>query len=128
MRALCAEHNLGGINKDPLHRGMLTGKFTPASTFPKDDIRSETDFHEDRIVKRLGLVEALREPLTSDGRTMAQGALSYIWALDERMIPIPGFRSVEQVQQNAGAREFGPLGEDEVWQVQEIVIQGTLQS
>ena len=52
---------------------------------------------------------------------MAQGALAYIWAIDPRMIPIPGFKTVEQVQQNAGAMEFGPLGENEVRQVQSIV-------
>ncbi|MFQ5924193.1 MAG: aldo/keto reductase, partial [Anaerolineales bacterium] len=121
MRELCDEHDLAGINKDPLNCGILTGKFTPDSTFPKDDIRSETDFHEERIVKRLEAVEALREPLTSGGRTMAQGALAYIWALDPRMIPIPGFKNVEQVQQNAGAMGFGPLPEDAVRQVQDIV-------
>ncbi len=47
--------------------------------------------------------------------------LAYIWALDPRMIPIPGFKTVEQVQQNAGAMEFGPLSEDELQKVQEIV-------
>ncbi len=121
MRALCKEQDLAGINKDPLNRGILTGKFTPDSTFPKDDIRSQTDFHEERIVKRLEVVETLREPLTADGRTMAQGALAYIWALDPRMIPIPGFKTVEQVQQNAGAMDFGPLPEDVVRQAQDIV-------
>jgi len=31
---------------------------------------------------------------------MAQGALAYIWALDKNMIPIPGFKTVEQVKDN----------------------------
>jgi len=121
MRALCERHDLAGINKDPLNRGFLTGKFTADSTFPKDDIRFETDFQSERIINRLETVEALREPLTSDGRTMAQGALAYIWALDPRMIPIPGFKTVDQVQQNAGAMERGPLGDDEVRQAHQIV-------
>lgn len=121
MRALCAEHDLAGVNKDPLNRGILTGKFTRESTFPDDDIRSESDFHSDRIVKRLATVEALREVLTAGGRTMAQGALAYIWALDPRMIPIPGFKNVKQVEENAAAAEFGPLSEDELAQVHEIV-------
>ena len=120
MRALCAKKQLAGINKDPLNRGILTGKFTTDSTFPNDDIRSESDWHSERLVKRLEVVERMRELLTSGGRTMAQGALSYIWALDPRMVPIPGFRSVEQVQQNAGAMEFGPLGREEVRQLREL--------
>lgn len=120
MRQLCADHDLAGINKDPLNRGILTGKFTTASTFPADDIRSRADFTEDRIVRRLQCVEALREVLTSGGRTMAQGALAYIWALDERMVPIPGFKSVEQVLDNAGAMGFGPLTSEELAQAQSI--------
>lgn len=52
---------------------------------------------------------------------MAQGAIAYIWGLDERMIPIPGFKTVQQVQDNAGAMAFGPLTPEEVRQVQTIV-------
>jgi aryl-alcohol dehydrogenase-like predicted oxidoreductase len=51
---------------------------------------------------------------------MAQGALAYIWALDERMVPIPGFKSVKQVRDNAGALEFGPLTEAQVKEIQNI--------
>ena len=121
MRRLCAEFDLAGINKDPLNKGILTGKFTPESTFPEDDIRSGVSFQDERIRRRLRTVEALRELFTSGGRTMAQGALAYIWGLDRRMIPIPGFKNVEQVQQNAAAMNFGPLSPAEVRQVQEIV-------
>lgn len=120
MRELIADHDLAGINKDPLNRGILTGKFTTESTFPQDDIRSLSDFKDEQIVRRLSCVEALRDVLTSGGRTMAQGALAYIWALDDRMVPIPGFKSVEQVLDNAGAMEFGPLTPDELVQVQTI--------
>lgn len=121
MRQLCAEHNLAGINKDPLNKGILTGKFTTASTFPADDIRSRADFRDEDIARRLETVEALREVLTSSGRSMAQGAIAYIWGLDARMIPIPGFRTVRQVEDNAGAMAHGPLTEDELRAVQRIV-------
>lgn len=121
MRQLCADHNLAGINKDPLNKGILTGKFTTESTFPADDIRSQVSFKEERIARRLRTVAALREVFTSKGRTMAQGALAYIWALDERMIPIPGFRNLQQVLDNAGALVFGPLSSAELAQVQAIV-------
>jgi aryl-alcohol dehydrogenase-like predicted oxidoreductase len=50
--------------------------------------------------------------------------LAYIWALDDRMIPIPGFRTVAQVQDNAGAMEFGPLAQEELQQVQAVTAQG----
>jgi aryl-alcohol dehydrogenase-like predicted oxidoreductase len=57
---------------------------------------------------------------------MAQGALAYIWGLDERMVPIPGFKTVEQVKDNAGALSFGPLSQDEVQQVQSFVSEANL--
>jgi aryl-alcohol dehydrogenase-like predicted oxidoreductase len=121
MRSLCAIHHLAGINKDPLNKGILTGKFTTESTFPEDDIRSRTSFAEEAIRQRLRTVEALRKVLPSGGRSMAQGAIAYIWALDPHMIPIPGFKTVEQVRDNAGAMEFGPLTEEELQQVRKIV-------
>ena len=121
MRKVCAEFDLAGINKDPLNKGILTGKFNSTSTFPENDIRSREDFSDPEIAKRLKLVDGIRDILTSNGRTMAQGALAYIWALDERMVPIPGFKSVKQVTENAGAMEFGPLTDSQVKDIQAIV-------
>ncbi|HEY3476260.1 MAG TPA: aldo/keto reductase [Anaerolineales bacterium] len=121
MRQVCADFDLAGINKDPLNKGFLTGKFSSSSTFPDNDIRSGSDFSNPEIAKRLKIVDELRDILTSNGRTMAQGALSYIWALDERMVPIPGFKSVKQVTENAGAMQFGPLTESQVKEAQAIV-------
>jgi len=121
MRKVCADFDLAGINKDPLHHGFLTGKFNSASTFPQNDIRTRTDFSNPEIVKRLKVVDEIHDILTSNGRTMAQGALAYIWALDDRMVPIPGFKSVKQVQDNAGTLEFGPLTGAQVKEIQSIV-------
>jgi aryl-alcohol dehydrogenase-like predicted oxidoreductase len=56
-------------------------------------------------------LEAIREALTEDGRTLAQGALAWIWAKSEATVPIPGFRTVAQVEENAGVMRFGPLSE-----------------
>jgi aryl-alcohol dehydrogenase-like predicted oxidoreductase len=127
MRQVCADFDLAGINKDPLNKGFLTGKFNSASTFPENDIRTGTDFSDPEILKRLKIVDEVRDILTSNGRSLAQGALAYIWALDERMVPIPGFKSVEQVTENAGAMQFGPLTEAQVKDVQAIVAKYELQ-
>ncbi|MCB9133949.1 MAG: aldo/keto reductase [Anaerolineales bacterium] len=121
MRELCASTNMAGINKDPLNKGILTGKFTTASTFPADDIRSGADFSSGEIATRLQTVESLREVLTSGGRTMAQGALAWIWAHDANMVPIPGFKNVKQATENAKAMDFGPLMAAEMRQIDEIL-------
>ena len=121
MRQLCAQYDLAGINKDPLNKGILTGKFKPDSKFPQDDNRTGVDFSQGEYARRLKLVEDLREILTSDGRSMAQGALAYIWALDKRMVPIPGFKTLQQVTDNAGALGHGALSQSQLDQVQSIV-------
>ena len=122
MRALCQEKKLAGINKDPLNKGVLTGKFNTDSTFPADDIRSRTDLRDAHNSLLLNKVEAMREIFTAGGRTMAQGALACIWAMDAHMIPIPGFKSVQQVLDNAGAMQFGPLTTSQLEQIREIVV------
>ena len=124
MRALCSDFDLGGINKSPLNKGILTGKFNPGSTFPADDIRHQIDFHEGVPAERLKQVAALRQVLTSGGHTLAQAALAYILALDERMVPIPGFKSVQQVKENSAVLQKGPLNVEQMAQIAEILERG----
>ena len=62
-------------------------------------------------------MEALGEVLTCEGRTLAQGALAWLWARSEKTIPIPGFRTVSQVEDNCTARQSDLLMQD---QMQEI--------
>ncbi|CAM5724007.1 hypothetical protein SALBM311S_00523 [Streptomyces alboniger] len=69
----------------------------------------------------LARVDALREILTSDGRTLAQGSLAWLWARSPRTVPIPGFRSVAQAEQNAGALEKGPLTAEQLAEVDRIL-------
>lgn len=80
MRALCKDFDLGGINKSPLNKGVWTGKFSADSTFPEDDIRHEINFKEGVPAERLQQVADLQDVLTSQGHTLAQAALAYIWA------------------------------------------------
>ena len=66
-------------------------------------------------------IEAVREILTSDGRTLAQGALAWLWARSETNIPIPGFRTVKQVEENAKAMQFGPLTQSQVEEIDALI-------
>lgn len=121
MRALCDEFDVGSINKKPLTSEILTGKFTTEWAFPEDDFRHRFSLKEEGMVKMLRQVDELREVLTSDGRTLAQGAIAWIWARNERAVPIPGFKTVAQVQENARAMEFGPLNQDQMDAVERIL-------
>lgn len=66
-------------------------------------------------------LEAVRDILTSGGRTPAQGALAWIWAKSNVTIPIPGFKMVKQVMENAKAMEFGPLTKEQMKEIEECI-------
>jgi aryl-alcohol dehydrogenase-like predicted oxidoreductase len=55
------------------------------------------------------MLEAVREILTAGGRTLAQGALAWLWARSPAAVPIAGFKTVRQVEENAAAMALGPL-------------------
>ncbi|GLQ58116.1 aldo/keto reductase [Devosia nitrariae] len=115
MLALCEVENLASLNRAPLAMGLLTGKFTPQSRLGADDVRgaghswvrffADGRPHPDYLAR----IEALRQLLTSGGRTLAQGALGWILARSPTTLPIPGFKSEAQIRDNLGAIEKGPL-------------------
>ena len=111
---ICEERGLASINRSPLAMGLLTGKYVPGKNVPpSDDVRRDTphwDYFDDEAMGTwTQKLEAIRQALTESGRTLAQGALSWIWAKSAATIPIPGLRTVAQVEENAGAMRFGSL-------------------
>ena len=114
LLALCEEVGLGSMNRGPLGMGVLTGKYAPTSTFPSDDVRHVAQWHpafrDGRPTQDwLDNLAAIRDVLASDGRTLAQGALAWLWARSPNTLPIPGFRTEQQVEENCGALALGPL-------------------
>ncbi|MEV6110278.1 aldo/keto reductase [Streptomyces sp. NPDC051940] len=115
MLALCARENLASVNRSPLAMGLLSGRFTADTALPAGDVRGVPSAWNDYFPDGrpnpawLARVDALRDLLTSDGRTLAQGALAWIWARSPHTVPIPGIRTVAQAEENAGAMAFGPL-------------------
>ncbi|HEY7591984.1 MAG TPA: aldo/keto reductase [Actinophytocola sp.] len=126
MLAMCDRYDIASVNRTPLAMGLL-GRRTTGTPTTGTDIRSDTPewlrFFEDGVptaewAKR---VNAVREILTSDGRTLAQGALGWIWARSPRTIPIPGFRNVAQAEENAGALRHGPLRTEQLAEIAAVL-------
>ena len=63
---------------------------------------------------------AIRELLTSDGRTLVQGALGGSGP-QPTTVPIPGFKTVAQAEENAGALQHGPLPPARIAQIDELL-------
>lgn len=114
MLDLLDEHDLAGLVRGPLGRGLLTGKFTAESKLPENDVRARWNLAEGEQAEQLAQLDRLRETLTQDGRTLAQAALGWLWAHCGRLIPIPGFKSVRQVEENVAALDWGPLDEEQM--------------
>jgi aryl-alcohol dehydrogenase-like predicted oxidoreductase len=121
MIAMCEEQNLASINRGPLAMGLLSGKYDENSKLPDNDVRGENapswmQYFKDGKPNPVFLekLRAIREILTADGRTLVQGALGWIWGRSEQTVPIPGFRTVAQVEENAKAMELGPLSDEQV--------------
>jgi aryl-alcohol dehydrogenase-like predicted oxidoreductase len=128
MLEACNELNLASINRGPLAMGLLTGKYRADSVLPPDDVRGEKSPSWMRYFKNgrpnsdwLEKVEVIREILSSKGRTLAQGALAWIWGRSERCIPIPGFKTIAQIEQNTSAMEFGPLKNEQIEQIDSLL-------
>lgn len=127
MLELCEEYDLASINRSPLAMGLLTGKYSASSRLPQNDIRGNEPewmkYFKDgkpnpEWLKKLNTV---REILMSDGRTLVQGALSWIWARSERTIPIPGFKTAQQVGENAASMQFGPLTKEQINEIDRLI-------
>ncbi|HYI55136.1 MAG TPA: aldo/keto reductase [Microlunatus sp.] len=113
---LARDAGLSVLARSPLAMGLLGGRYTTDHRPAPGDVRLDTPwwtyFDDDGMDDWLRRLDAVRELLTVDGRTLVQGALGYPWAVDPAIIPLPGVRTVEQAEENAAALALGPLPDD----------------
>ncbi|MBT8227454.1 MAG: aldo/keto reductase [Dactylosporangium sp.] len=127
MLDLCGRLDLASINRGPLAMGLLSDKVTAQTRYDPDTVRGTapewlTWFADGRPAPEfLAKRDAVRDILTSDGRTTVQGALGYILARSDRTVPIPGCRTVAQVEETAGALAHGPLTGAQVAEIHRIL-------
>ncbi|MFW5808361.1 MAG: aldo/keto reductase [Spirochaetota bacterium] len=128
LLAVCERYGVTTINRGPLAMGLLSGKYSKASDISADDVRGKSSPEwmkyftngkpSDEYIQKL---DAVREILTSNGRSLVQGALAWLWGRSPNNIPIPGFRTVAQVEENARAMEFGPLTPSQMDEIKSIL-------
>lgn len=124
------ESGLLTMVRSPLAMGLLSGAYQADDRVPDDDIRATpSEWHDYFVDGRpnpdlLETISALRDLLTSEGRSLVQGALCWIWGRNPQAIPIPGARTPEQITELAGALQFGPLPEDTMNEIDRILPRG----
>jgi aryl-alcohol dehydrogenase-like predicted oxidoreductase len=107
------EEELLGLTEDlgitfvaysPLGRGFLTGNIkSPDDLAPDDWRRSNPRFQGENFQKNLELVEELEALARDKGATPAQLALAWLLTRGKHVVPIPGSRRVERLEENAAA-------------------------
>jgi aryl-alcohol dehydrogenase-like predicted oxidoreductase len=118
---VCEENNLASINRSPLAMGALTGKFSTATEFPDDDIRRDRYDFQGKDAAMLKKLDRVRAILMADGRSLAQAALGWLLARSDRMLPIPGFKTITQVEDNAGVLQRGALTDAQMREIAETL-------
>lgn len=127
MLTFCEGRGLASVNRSPLAMGLLAGRYDDTTRFDPQDLRAHeigwTQYFVDGRPDPgwLARVGAVREILSSGGRTLAQGALAWIWARSPVTVPVPGVRTVAQAEDNAAALVHGPLTAEQVSQVEQLV-------
>ncbi len=112
------EHGIGAVIRGPLRMGLLTGKFTPETTFSDNDVRKNWP-QEPWYRESLDKVERLRA-LERPDQTPGQLALRFVLNHPAVSVAIPGAKTPEQVEANAAASVRPLLSEDEVRLIDQV--------
>jgi aryl-alcohol dehydrogenase-like predicted oxidoreductase len=109
----CEELGVGLVPYSPLGRGYLTGTIDETTTFDSSDLRSRNPrFTPEAIRANRVVVDLLARIGGERGATPAQVALAWLLAQRPWVVPIPGSRRLERLDENLGAVDVQLAPED----------------
>jgi len=109
-----AELGIGFVPFSPLGKGFLTGTVDPSTQFSSGDVRGTIPrFTAENRAANQALVDHVAELAASKGATPGQIALAWLLAQQPWIVPIPGTRRRERLEENAAATNVA-LSADEV--------------
>jgi len=107
------ELGIGFVAYSPLGRGFLTGRFQSPEDFPEDDFRRHHPrFQGENLQRNLELLERVREIAAEKGVEPGQLALAWVLHRGEDIVPIPGTKRREYLEQNVAATEIELTDDD----------------
>ena len=122
----CEELGIGLVPYSPLGRGYLTGKIDENTTYDNTDIRSRNPrFTPEAIKANRVVIELLERIAAQKSATPAKIALA--WLLSQRpwIVPIPGTRRLERLDENMGAANI-ELTSDDLREIDSAISQITV--
>lgn len=109
----CRELGIGIVPYSPLGRGLLTGAVTDTQHLdPSDFRRTLPRWHGDNLEANLAHVHVIREVATAHGASPAQVALAWLLAHGPGIVPIPGTKRHNHLEENLGSIEVGLTADD----------------
>jgi aryl-alcohol dehydrogenase-like predicted oxidoreductase len=109
----CQELGIGLVPYSPLGRGYLTGKITEQTTYDSSDIRTNNPRFTPQAIKANRVVVDLLERIGArHNATPAQIALAWLLAQKPWIVPIPGTRKLDRLDENLGAVDIALTVED----------------
>lgn len=122
----CEELGIGFVPFSPLGKGFLTGTIQPGATFHSSDIRSRIPrFAPEAMTANMALVDFLKEFARRNNATPAQIALAWLLAQKPWIVPIPGARKLERLEENLGAVHV-ELTPDDLAEIEEALSRITI--
>ena len=105
----------------PLGRSLLTGRVRAAGDIPTDDRRRDHPrFKDASLDKNLDLVQRVEQLAKEKGCTPAQLTLAWLLARGKDIVPIPGTKRRERLDENVGALAV-QLTADDVKRIDEAI-------
>jgi aryl-alcohol dehydrogenase-like predicted oxidoreductase len=110
---VCADLGIGFVPYSPLGRGFLTGAMSRDTRFGETDFRANLPrFTPEALDANQALVDLLRRVAERKGATPAQAALAWLLAQRPWIVPIPGTKKLERLEENLGAASLELEPED----------------
>jgi len=113
----CRELGIGFVAYSPLGRGFLTGAIHSMDDLADDDFRRNSPrFQGENFQRNLDLVTKVEELAADKAVTPAQLGLAWVLAQGEDIVPIPGTKRRERLEENAAAADV-VLSDDDLREI-----------
>ncbi|GAA2880554.1 aldo/keto reductase [Nonomuraea rubra] len=118
------ELGIGFVAYSPLGRGFLTGQAKPGAEYDPTDMRSwDARFQPGNYEKNLEATQRLAGLAAAKDATVAQLALAWLLAQGDDIVPIPGTRSIQRLEENVAAADL-TLDDADLKRIAEILPTG----
>lgn len=118
------ELGIGFVAYSPLGRGFLTGQIQTFEDLAEDDYRRFSPrFQGENFTKNLDLVNQIRELAREKDCQPSQLALAWILSQGDDIVPIPGTKRIQYLEENIGALKI-QLSKEELYRINKVAPKG----